>query len=205
MEAHADITTTRRTTVLRRTYEGQPARLTVPQWLQIGVVAGLVGGLLMAVPLIIWDWVKAGHIALELPAAATAWLFGLNYFSNTAYHVGPILLGIALMGVYWIVSGLVFAGIADRILRVSTLGASLAAGALWSFVSFIFFWYMLLPIARDGAPFRTTAIATGPSVAPNWVWILSFTVLGFATALAYAAMRPLPARVVAADGDGYAE
>jgi hypothetical protein len=202
MEAHADITTRRRTTVLRRTYEGQPAGLSVPQWLQIGVVAGLVGGLLMAVPLIIWDWVKAGHIALELPAAATAWLFGLNYFSNTTYHVGPILLGIALMGVYWIVGGLVFAAIADRILRVSTLGGALAAGAVWSFVSFMFFWYMLLPIARDGAPFRTTALATGPSVAPNWVWILSFTVLGFATALAYAAMRPLQARAVGADGDG---
>ena len=49
-----------------------------------------------------------------------------------------------------------------------TLAGSLALGAVWSFVSFMFFWYMLLPIARDGAPFRMTASAAGAFVAPNW-------------------------------------
>jgi hypothetical protein len=38
---------------------------------------GLLGGLMMTVPLLLWDWVKSSHLALELPAAATSWLFGL--------------------------------------------------------------------------------------------------------------------------------
>jgi hypothetical protein len=63
---------------------------------------------------------------------------------------------------------------------------SLALGAVWSFVSFMLFWYMLLPIARDGAPFRATAF--GEFVAPNWVWILGFTLSGLATGVCYWAL-----------------
>ena len=64
--------------------------------------------------------------------------------------------------------------------------------AVWSFVSFMFFWYMLLPIARDGAPFRQTA-AGAAAAAPNWVWILGFALSGLASGACYCALVPASA------------
>jgi hypothetical protein len=78
-----------------------------------------------------------------------------------------------------------YAALAERVYRVRTFVGNLVLGAVRSFVSFMFFWYMLLPIVRDGAPFRETAIAADAFVAPNWVWILGFTVAGLATGVCY--------------------
>src|SRR5207244_8602391 len=103
--------------------------------------------------------------ALELPMAVTGWLFGLDHFVQNGYRWWPIAIGALFLLAYWGALGLAFAGLADRVYRVRTLSGSLALGAVWSFVSFMFFWYMLLPIARDGAPFRLTA--AGEFVAPT--------------------------------------
>jgi hypothetical protein len=115
--------------------------------------------------------------------------FGLGHYTRNGYHWWPIVIGALFLLAYWGAHGLAFAGIADRVYRVRTLTGSLALGGVWSFVSFMFFWYMLLPIARDGAPFRMTAVAAGSFVAPNWVWILSFTLFGFTTGVCYRALR----------------
>ncbi len=64
------------------------------------------------------------------------------------------------------------------------------------------FWYMLLPIARDGAPFRPTAVAPGRFVAPNWAWILAFTLSGLATGACYRALRTRETRQPAAAMSG---
>jgi hypothetical protein len=149
-----------------------------------GTVSGLVGGLVMAVPLVVYDWANASHAALELPMAVSAWLFGLNHFEQNGYIVWPIVVGALILLAYWIVNGLAFAALAERVYRVSSLVGSLALGFVWSFVSFVFFWYMLLPIARDGAPFRLAAGGAG-FVAPSWVWILGFTVFGLAIGASY--------------------
>ncbi len=155
-----------------------PRRLTAT-----GIVAGVVGGLVLAAPLVIYDWAKASHSALELPMAVTGWLFGLDHFGRNSYHWWPIVIGALFLLAYWSVLGSCFAGLAERVYHVRTLAGRLALGAVWSFVSFMLFWYMLLPIARDGAPFRQTATAAGAFVAPNWVWILAFTLSGVATGL----------------------
>ena len=52
----------------------------------------------------------------------------------------------------------------------------------------MFFWYMLLPIAREGAPFRLGSGSAG-FVAPDWVWILGFTVSGLAMGACYRLLR----------------
>lgn len=156
----------------------------------IGFASGVGGGLMMAVPLVIYGWAKGSHSALELPMAATAWLFGLEHYARNGYHWWPIVIGIVLLLAYWGAQGVAFNGLADRVYRVRTLAGSLVCGGVWSFVSFMLFWYMVLPIARDGAPFRNTAIAAGSFVAPNWVWILSFTLAGFTTGACYRALRP---------------
>ena len=121
--------------------------------------------------------------------AVSGWLFGLNHFARNGYHWWPIVIGALILLAYWAVMGTVYTGIADRVYRVRTLAGSVMLGAVWSFVSFMFLWYMLLPIAREGAPFRATADAAGSSVAPNWVWILGFTLLGFTTGLCWNAIR----------------
>jgi hypothetical protein len=156
-----------------------------------GIAAGIGGGLVLAAPLAVYDWAKASHSALELPMAVFGWLFGLNHFARNGYHWWPIVIGALFLLAYWSVLGLAYAGLADRVYRVHTLAGSLMLGAVWSFASFMLFWYMLLPIARDGAPFRMTAAAAGAFVGPNWVWILGFALSGLATGACY---RMLAAR-----------
>lgn len=153
----------------------------------IGAIAGVVGGVAMALPLVVYDWARDSHSLLELPMAATGWLFGLEYFGQNDYRWWPIVIGALFVLVFWITLGLAFAGLAERVYRIRTLAGALALGTAWSFASFMFFWYMLLPIARDGAPFRLTT--AGELVAPTWVWILGFTLSGLATGICYWALR----------------
>jgi hypothetical protein len=153
-----------------------------------GVAAGVGGGLVLAAPLLIYDWGKASHSALELPMAVAGWLFGLDHFARNGYHWWPIVIGGLFLLAYSSVLGVAFAGLADRVYRVRTLAGSLMLGAVWSFASSMLFWYMLLPIARDGAPFRITAAASGEFVGPNWVWVLGFALSGLATGVAYRAL-----------------
>ena len=163
------------------------------EWVVVGFVAGILGGAVMAAPLVIWGWANRAHLALELPTATTSWLFGLDHFSHQTYRLWPIVVGTVFLVGYWAVSGIAFAGLADRVYHVRTIGKSLVVGAAWSVVNFLFFWYMLIPIARGGAPFR--------AVAPNWVWILGFTVFGLACGLFYALLRPV-SRVEEVAGNG---
>jgi hypothetical protein len=127
-----------------------------------GAVAGLLGGLALAVPVVIWDWASSSHRALELPMAVTAWSFGLVHFSHIENLWWPIVIGVALLAVYWAAVGVVFAALADRLFRPAEAARTIAAGAAWSFVSFIFTWYMLLPIARGGAPFMAAPLPATP-------------------------------------------
>jgi hypothetical protein len=170
--------------------------------MKVGLASGVGGGLVMAAPLVVYDWAKASHSALELPMATTAWLFGLDHYARNGYRWWPIVIGALFLLAYWGAQGLAFAGIADRVYHVRTLTGSLALGGAWSFASFMFFWYMLLPIARDGAPFRMTAVAPGSFVAPNWVWILGFTLSGFTTGICWNAFRTRAAAQPAAATTG---
>src|SRR3989442_12147421 len=106
----------------------------------VGLAAGVGGGLVLGAPLVIYDWAKASHSALELPMAVSGWLFGLDHFARNGYHWWPIGIAALFLLAYWGVLGMAFAGLADRVYRVRTLAGSLALGAVWSFVSFMFFW-----------------------------------------------------------------
>jgi hypothetical protein len=158
--------------------------LSTPRKALIATAAGLAGGLGMAVPLIVYGWANAAHSALELPMAATAWLFGLGHFAQNGYQWWPIVAGIGLLALYALVHGAVFGAVADRFLRLRTLPETIGAGLAWGFVSWMFFWYTRLPIARGGAPFRLTA-TSNMFVAPTWVFLVGFTMLGIVTSLTY--------------------
>lgn len=172
--------------------ERDGGRLAPGEWVAVGLGSGLLGGIALALPVVLWGWSRSGHLAFELPMAATAWLAGLQHFSHEHYLGWSLVIGVALLVGYAVLSGLVFTGLADRVFGIKGPVASLGAGLVWSFVSFIFFWDMLLPIARDGAPFRSASGVVG--VAPNWVWILGFTLFGVATGVGYWALHTSPAR-----------
>jgi hypothetical protein len=95
---------------------------------------------------------------------------------------------------YSALSGLAFAGLADRVFGIEGPLGSLGAGLAWAVVSFVVFWDMLLPIARNGAPFRAGTGAAVGYVVPNWVWVLGFTLFGLVTGVGYWALRTSPAR-----------
>jgi hypothetical protein len=151
----------------------------------VGAGAGLAGLVVLAAPPVIYDWAKASHSALELPMAVTGWLFGLDHFARNGYHWWPIVIGAVILAAYCAILGVAFVGLADRVYRIRSLAGGLALGAAWSIASFLFFWDMLLPIARDGAPFRATTVAPAAFVAPDWVWILAFALSGLGTGIAY--------------------
>jgi hypothetical protein len=188
MEAHADFLHRLREHVPHLHVTHRQATST-GRLMKAGLVSGLAGGLVMATPLVVYDWARASHSALELPMATTAWLFGLDHYARNGYRWWPIVIGTLFLLAYAGTLGLAFAGIADRVYHVRTLIGSLALGGVWSFASFMLFWYMLLPIARDGAPFRATPGAADSFVAPNWVWILGFTLFGLMTGLCWSALR----------------
>jgi hypothetical protein len=174
----------------RRPLSIAPVR-TIPRRIVIAVACGLAGGIGLATPLVLYGWASDGHSALELPTAATGWLFGVEHFEQNGYAWWPIVVGAALLLALWVAFGVVFAGVADRFLGLRTIPEAMGAGLAWALVTWLLSWYTLLPIARDGAPFRETA-DSALFVAPNWVWILGFTALGVATALVYAALRRTP-------------
>ena len=154
----------------------------------IATAAGLAGAAGLGLPVVLYDWLNGGHSALELPMAATAWTFGLDHFTQNGNQWGAIVVGLLLLVGYGVVHGVVFGGIADRFLMLRTFPEALGVGIAWGFVSWLFFWYTLLPIARGGAPFRLI----GPSslfVAPLWLFVVGFAVLGVSTSLAYRAAR----------------
>jgi hypothetical protein len=163
----------------------EPSVTEAERVLPLGLVAGAVGAVALATPLVIYDWAHNAHAALELPAAATAWLFGLEYFGQGDYRWWPILIGAAILLVYLALHGVAFAFLEERL---RTLPETLVGGIVLSFYSWLLFWYAILPIARDGAPFRETAVAD-EFVAPNWAWILGFTLFGVGTAVAFWALR----------------
>src|SRR5579885_3072929 len=117
-----------------------------------GAAAGIGGGLVLAAPLVLYDWAKASHSALELPMAVTGWLFGLDHFARNGYHWWPIVIGALFLLAYWSVLGVAFAGLADRVYRVHTLVGSLALGAVWSIGRSPPFWPPLPPTPRPRPP-----------------------------------------------------
>jgi hypothetical protein len=175
------------------------AALSIRSKAEIATLTGLAGGVAMAVPVVLYDWASSLHSALELPMAATAWMFGLDNFTQNGYQWSSIVVGTLLLAAYAIAGGAVFSGFSDRFLRLTTLPETVGVGLAWGFVSWLFFWYTLLPIAHAGVPFMASITPVtlwgvvvpiaGPTVAPVWVFILGFALLGIATSLTYRLLR----------------
>jgi hypothetical protein len=160
----------------------------------IGTAIGLAGGIAMAVPIVLYDLFSSSHSVWELPMAATSWVFGLSHFTQNGVQWWSVVIGTLLLAAFAIACGEIFEALADRFLRVRTTAETVGTGLAWGFVSWLFVWYTLLPIAHDGAPFYATvtslALPLGTvSVAPIWTFVLGFALLGLATSYSYRLLR----------------
>jgi hypothetical protein len=175
-----------------------PAVTSVPAKAAIGSAIGLVGGLALAVPVVLYGWVSDSHSIWELPMAATSWVFGLSHFEPNGLDGWSVVIGILLLAGFAIACGAVFEYLADRALHLRATVDTVAAGLGFGFLAWLLFWYTMLPLARDGMPFYETAavlslplmtVVGGVSVAPIWTFVLGFGLLGLTTAFAYRALR----------------
>jgi hypothetical protein len=178
-------------------YSTASVRSAAPAKAAIGSAIGIAGGLALAVPVVLYDWISSSHSVWELPMAATSWMFGMSHFEVNGFDGWSVLIGILLLVGYAIASGAVFEFLADRVMRLTATVDVVAAGLGFGFASWLFFWYTLLPIAHHGEPFyAATVLVPIPllgtlliSVAPIWVFVLGFALLGLTTAFAYRSLR----------------
>ena len=176
---------------------GPTSVASAPAKAAIGSAIGIAGGLALALPVVIWDWASSNHSVWELPMAATSWMFGMSHFEVNGFDGWSVLVGILLLTAFAIACGAVFEFLADRVMRLGATVDVAAAGLGFGFATWLFFWYTLLPIAHGGAPFYPALVAVplpllgtlSISVAPVWVFVLGFALLGLATAGAYRSLR----------------
>jgi hypothetical protein len=177
---------------------GASAVSAVPAKAAIGSAIGLAGGLALSVPVVLYDWVSSTHSVWELPMAATSWVFGMSHFTPNGFQGWSVLIGVLLLAAFSIACGAVFEFLADRVMHLRAKVDVVAAGLGFGFAAWLFFWYTLLPIAHGGAPFHATAttlalptltVAVSVTVAPIWVFVLGFALLGLTTSFAYTSLR----------------
>ena len=155
----------------------------------IATTAGLAGGLGMALPIVIYGWLNAGHSALELPD-------GRHVVAVRAPALRPERLPVGIDHRRHPAPGRLrhrqrsgLRGDCQSVPRDADAHRDARRGHRFGgFVGWLFFWYTLLPIARGGAPFHIAA-ASALFVAPTWVFLVGFAILGVVTALTYRLLR----------------
>ena len=155
----------------------------------------------MAAPLVIWDWIRTSPSrARAPPTATTSWLSAFGHFSHQTYRLWPIVVGVVFLAAYWAVSGIAFTGLADRVYHVTTLGRASSREPCGASSTSSSSGTCCADRARRFA-FRATAAAPQLFVAPNWVWILAFTLFGLASGCSRL-LRPVSRVEAVGNGSG---
>lgn len=145
-----------------------------------GVSAGMVGGLVLWIFLMILTAASGGSIWSVTKGAAAPFLEA----TSPGFELGPVLLGTLLHFAISAAWGATFGVLAYGLGR----GATVAAGLGWGLVVWLVMYYVVLPLAGLGAVVAAT---------PAFMAILAHLVFGLALGLAFLPyQRKAPSRPV---------
>ena len=135
-----------------------------------GVVAGIIGGIVIAIRLVASSLMKGGDAWMPLKGAAAPFLH--ERAAQPGFDATAVVLGAICHFAISIIWGVLFAAVFYGISR----GATIAAGLLWGVVVWLVMYYAVLPLA---------GLADHAHAVPIPQAILSHVVFGLAVALGF--------------------
>jgi hypothetical protein len=160
----------------------RPAASPLPDIVGLGgTIAGLVGGLAMAIVGAIISLTIGGDIWLESKQIAAA-VYGPAALASSGFDAGPVLIGTLLHFVVSAAFGALFGIVMRRVLHLtSDFGTMVLAGLIYGMLLWLLAFFVILPLLNP------TLLET---YAPSF--IIQHIVYGVVTGLAYTWLRPLP-------------
>lgn len=159
----------------------RPAASSLPDIVGLGgAIAGLAGGLAMAIVGAIISLTIGGDIWLESKQIAAA-VYG-PALAAPGFDAGPVLVGTLLHFAASAAFGAIFGIVMRRVLRLtSDFGTMVLAGLIYGMLLWLLAFFVVLPL------FNPTLLET---YAPSF--IIQHIVYGMVTGLVYTWLRPLP-------------
>lgn len=151
--------------------------------LRRGIIGGLIGGMAMAMLIMIVT--AARGMGFLKPLYLIAALFHQPWAMVSGVQIGPLLIGAMLHMVNAVIFGLIFVLVAEAIARGNRIGSSLgvAAGMAWGLVLLVVNQALILPLVDP-------AMATATNGMMAW-WVVSHLMYGLV--LGVVMMVPLSA------------
>jgi len=146
-----------------------------------GTIAGLIGGLAMAVVAAIISFMQGGDIWLESKQIATV-VYGRAALAQVGFNPGPVLVGTLLHFATSAALGAIFGIVTRRLLQLtSDFGTYVLAGLIYGMLVWLLAFFVVLPLFNR---------ALLDSYAPSF--IVQHLVYGAVTGLVYTVLRPEP-------------
>jgi hypothetical protein len=144
-----------------------------------GAIAGLIGGLAMAVVGALLALATQADI-WYMPKAIAAVVLGQPALANTGFDAAPVIVGTLIHFIVSAVLGVIYALLMSRVLRVTTeYGAPVVGGLVYGAVIWLIAYFIVAPLLN---PLLLEVYA--PSL------IIQNLVYGTVTGLAYTLARP---------------
>jgi len=146
-----------------------------------GALAGLGGGLAMAVVAALISLAQGGDIWLEARQIATL-VYGGSALSQPGFAAGPVVAGTLLHFLFSALFGAIFGILLRRVFHLpSDVGVPVLAGLIYGFVVWMLAYFVVLPLLsspllQSYAPF----------------FIIQHLVYGVVTGLLFSWLRPAP-------------
>ncbi|GAB4206133.1 MAG: hypothetical protein OHK0022_32900 [Roseiflexaceae bacterium] len=146
-----------------------------------GALAGLGGGIAMAVAAALISLAQGGDIWLESRQIATL-VYGGSVATEGGFATGPVIVGTLLHFLFSALFGAIFGILMRRVLKLPTdFGLPLLCGLLYGFMIWMGAYFVVLPALNS--PLLS-------SYAPSF--IIQHLIYGMVTGLLYTKLRPAP-------------
>ncbi|HEU4322688.1 MAG TPA: hypothetical protein VFS21_06025 [Roseiflexaceae bacterium] len=146
-----------------------------------GALAGLGGGLAMAVAAALISLAQGGDIWLESRQIASL-VYGGSVVTESGFAAGPVVVGTLLHFVFSALFGAIFGILMRRVLKLPTdFGLPLLCGLIYGFMIWMAAYFVVLPALNS--PLLN-------SYAPSF--IIQHLIYGMVTGLLYTKLSPTP-------------